>query len=70
MQKELDILGSRNALPVDFREVIAMLESDKFPAEKVISKIVALEEVPDVLVEWAADPYRFAKIMVQVNSDG
>ncbi len=70
VQKELDILGSRNALPVDFREVIAMLESDKFPVEKVISKIVSLEEVPEALVEWAADPHRFAKIMVQVHTGG
>jgi 2-desacetyl-2-hydroxyethyl bacteriochlorophyllide A dehydrogenase len=66
VQKELDILGSRNALPADFHEVIAMLEAGKFPVEMAISKIVPLEEVPDVLVEWASDPWRFAKIMVQV----
>ena len=33
VQKELDILGSRNALPEDFRAVIAMLEKGAFPVD-------------------------------------
>jgi threonine dehydrogenase-like Zn-dependent dehydrogenase len=69
VQKEIDILGSRNALPADFHEVIAMLEAGKFPVEKSISKIVPLEEAPDVLSEWSTNPSRFAKIMVQVNAN-
>jgi 2-desacetyl-2-hydroxyethyl bacteriochlorophyllide A dehydrogenase len=69
VQKELDILGSRNALPADFHEVIAMLEAGRFPAGKSISKIVPLEEAPDALTEWSADPSRFQKIMVQVNTN-
>jgi threonine dehydrogenase-like Zn-dependent dehydrogenase len=68
VQKELDILGSRNALPADFREVITMLEAGGFPVDSAISKIVSLEETPEVLREWAADPRRFGKIMVQMNS--
>jgi hypothetical protein len=34
VQKELDILGSRNALPADFREVIRMLEERRFPVNE------------------------------------
>jgi threonine dehydrogenase-like Zn-dependent dehydrogenase len=68
VQKELDILGSRNALPADFREVIAMLEAARFPVEKAIGKIVSLEEAPDMLREWAADPGSFSKIMVQMSA--
>src|SRR3954454_13288285 len=33
VQKELDILGSRNALPEDFQAVIRMLEAKRFPVE-------------------------------------
>ena len=33
VQKELDILGSRNALPEDFRAVIHLLEGKKFPVD-------------------------------------
>lgn len=67
VQKELDILGSRNALPADFLEVIAMLESGRFPVDKAIGKIVSLDEAPEVLREWAAEPSRFGKIMIRMN---
>lgn len=67
VQKELDILGSRNALPEDFREVIRMLEEGRFPVEDAVSKIVPLEETPAALAAWSADPAKFTKIMVQVG---
>jgi threonine dehydrogenase-like Zn-dependent dehydrogenase len=67
VQKELDILGSRNALPSDFREVIRMLEERRFPVDDVISAIVPIEEVPEILRQWSNNPAAFTKIMVQVG---
>ena len=67
VQKELDILGSRNALPEDFREVIRMLEERRFPVEDAVSRIVPLEETPKLIAEWSANPARFTKIMIQVG---
>ena len=64
VQKELDILGTRNALPQDFREVIAMLELKRFPVDAAISTIVPMEEAPQAFAAWAADPARFTKIIV------
>ena len=66
VQKELDILGSRNALPEDFREVIRMLEEHRFPVEDAVSSIVSIDEVPRALADWSASPARFSKIMVRV----
>jgi threonine dehydrogenase-like Zn-dependent dehydrogenase len=66
VQKELDILGSRNALPEDFREVIRMLDEHRFPVEDAVSSIVSIDEVPSVLADWSANPARFSKIMVRV----
>jgi threonine dehydrogenase-like Zn-dependent dehydrogenase len=68
VQKELDILGSRNALPEDFREVIRMLESGGFPVDDAVSAIVSPEEAVAVLAEWSASPARFTKIMVRFSS--
>lgn len=65
VQKELDILGSRNALPEDFHAVIRMLESGKFPVEDAISAVVPPEEAANMLAEWSATPAKFTKIMVQ-----
>jgi threonine dehydrogenase-like Zn-dependent dehydrogenase len=67
VQKELDILGSRNALPADFKTVIAMLEAKKFPVEETVSAVVALEDAPRILREWSEEPGQFTKIMVRVG---
>lgn len=67
VQKELDILGSRNALPADFAEVIRMLEAKRFPVTETISAVVPIEETPAILLQWSGDPQRFTKIMVRVS---
>lgn len=67
VQKELDILGSRNALPDDFRQVIRMLEAQCFPVNEAVSAIVSLEDAARVLGDWSNDPATFTKIMVQVG---
>ena len=67
VQKELDILGSRNALPEDFLRVITMLEEGLFPVEDVVTAIVPLEEAPRILQQWSDNPGRFTKIMVELS---
>jgi len=66
VQKELDIMGSRNALPEDFREVIAMLEAGRFPVNEAVSTLIGIDEVPSILERWSESPASFKKIMVQV----
>lgn len=70
VQKELDILGSRNALPEDFREVIAMLEAGVFPVDRAISAVISMGETPAMLARWSASPAEFTKIVVQTGSQG
>jgi 2-desacetyl-2-hydroxyethyl bacteriochlorophyllide A dehydrogenase len=67
VQKELDILGSRNALPEDFRAVIAMLEEQRFPVNEAISHTVPMAKAPDLFQSWSASPASFSKIMIQVS---
>jgi threonine dehydrogenase-like Zn-dependent dehydrogenase len=68
VQKELDVIGSRNALPQDFREVIAMLEAHRFPVDAAVSTVIRMDGVPDTLQRWSESPADFGKIMVQVGS--
>jgi len=49
VQKELDVLGSRNASPDDFSAVIRLLEAGKFPVDQAVSSTVTLDEAPDAL---------------------
>jgi len=64
--KEIDILGSRNALPADFREAIRMLETGRFPVKSAVSKVVSMEEAGPALAAWSSNPASFRKIQVQV----
>ena len=67
VHKELDIMGSRNAMPDDFRDVIRMLEAKKFPVDAAVTHIVPFEDTPSILEAWSKEPERFSKIMVQVS---
>ncbi|HVH70959.1 MAG TPA: zinc-binding alcohol dehydrogenase family protein [Candidatus Dormibacteraeota bacterium] len=66
VQKELDVLGSRNAQPEDFRAVIGLLEARKFPVDQVVSLIVGFDEAPEALRSWSENPTRFQKIQVRL----
>ena len=67
VQKELDILGSRNALPEDFRAVIQMLAAHRFPVEETVSHIISIDEAPQMLKAWSENPSAFSKIMIALD---
>jgi len=65
--KELDILGSRNALPEDFQAVIRHLEAGKFPVDQAVSMVVPIEEAGNALCAWSENPSKFKKILVSLD---
>ncbi len=65
VQKELDIRGSRNALPQDFRAVIHYMERRTCPVDRLISSEVTPEEAQKALDEWAAAPGRVFRILTK-----
>jgi threonine dehydrogenase-like Zn-dependent dehydrogenase len=68
VQKEIEILGSRNCVGrVDFPEVISYLEAGKFPVDAVISKVISIDEAPETLRSWAANPQGIIKIMIDFD---
>lgn len=67
VMKELDIRGSRNATPDDFRAVIALLEGGTFPVADVITHTCTLAEAGDLLRQWSERPAEFTKIQVIVS---
>lgn len=64
VQKELDIRGSRNAQPSDFRAVIHYLERGTCPVDRLISNEVKPEEALDAMQEWSANPGKVFRILV------
>jgi threonine dehydrogenase-like Zn-dependent dehydrogenase len=67
VQKELDILGSRNAQPDDFHAVIRLLEAGRFPVDQAVSLVVSLEEASGALRSWSENPSKFKKILVSLD---
>jgi len=67
VQKEMDIMGSRNATPEDFRAVISYLERGTFPLDKMITLKVKPEGAADAVKQWAADPGKVMKILLDLT---
>ena len=67
VQKELDIRGSRNAMAVNFRRVIAAARQRAFPAEKMITRIYPFAAVGDALRDWDAAPGRVCRYLIHVG---
>lgn len=65
VQKELDIRGSRNALPEDFRAVIKFLNKGNCPVEQLISRIVKPEQAGEALKTWSENPGKVFRILVE-----
>ena len=65
VQKELDILGSRNATAEDFEHVISYLGKGTFPMDRLLSRVVKVEEAGEALKTWFGDPGKVMKILVE-----
>ena len=66
VQKELDIRGSRNALPADFTAVIRLLEARRFPLAEVVTRVYPFRQAGQALADWHAVPAAFTKILIEM----
>jgi 2-desacetyl-2-hydroxyethyl bacteriochlorophyllide A dehydrogenase len=67
VQRELDVLGSRNGVPSDFKAVIAYLEQGTFPVDDVVTKVVPLSDAGRAFAAWSEDPRSVCKIHVEIR---
>ena len=67
VQKELDIRGSRNAQPSDFRAVIHYMERKTCPVDRLISACVPPEEAEKAMQQWAEAPGKVFRILVDFS---
>lgn len=68
VQKELDVLGSRNCLG-EFAEVITALEDGAFPVDAVITRIVDLDHAATALEDWNRTSSAYTKILVDLTKE-
>ncbi|MCR4810659.1 MAG: zinc-binding alcohol dehydrogenase family protein [Prevotella sp.] len=65
VQKELDIRGSRNAMPEDFRAVIRYMERGNCPTDELITRVVKPEEALETMRWWSQNPGKVFRILVE-----
>lgn len=65
VKKELDIRGSRNAQPADFKAVIEYLKRGNCPVDEFITGIYTPEEAQATLEEWSAQPGKVFRILIR-----
>lgn len=65
VMKEMDIRGSRNAMPEDFRAVIEYMKRGICPVDKLISGIYPPEQSQEALEGWAANPGKVFRILIK-----
>lgn len=65
VQKEIEIMGSRNANPSDFVAVMKFLRESGLDERLLISNIVGPEEASQAMKEWSEDPGKILKILIQ-----
>ena len=65
VQKELDIRGSRNAMPKDFLAVIRYLQRGTCPVDSLISSEVPASGAASAMQTWDAAPGKVFRILVK-----
>jgi threonine dehydrogenase-like Zn-dependent dehydrogenase len=65
VKKELDIRGSRNAMPCDFKAVIAYMKRGACPTDELITAVYLPEEAGMALERWAAAPGDVFRILIR-----
>lgn len=66
VQKELDIRGSRNAKPADFRAVIHYMQHHPdYPKEELISAVATPDTAFEAMKQWAAAPAKVFRVLVE-----
>jgi 2-desacetyl-2-hydroxyethyl bacteriochlorophyllide A dehydrogenase len=70
VQKELDVMGSRNALREDFAAAAAWLEADHARAGALVTRVHPFAEAAEAFRAWDAEPGAVCKILIDCRPPG
>ncbi len=65
MQKEIDVCPSRNSCG-KFPEAIRILQEDRLPVKKLITKTIRLEDTEATIRDMAAHPGDYLKVVIEL----
>jgi len=67
VKKEVDVRGSRNAMPCDFKAVIEYMKRGTCPVEELITAIYPPEESQEALEKWVTNPGEVSSILIEFS---
>ncbi len=67
VKKEINIHGSRNAMPSDFEAVIRYLQRGTCPKDELISAVVSPDQALHAMQKWVEAPGRVFRILVDFS---
>lgn len=67
-KKELNVYGSRNALPKDFTELIDLVGEGKVDLEKIITDVYPFDEAPRAFEEFSQNSAKMLKVMIDFTN--
>lgn len=65
VKKEVNIKGSRNATPADFKAVMEYMKQGDFPVDELITSVYPPEEAQAALEKWSANPGEVFRILIR-----
>ncbi|WP_019537824.1 zinc-binding alcohol dehydrogenase family protein [Proteiniphilum acetatigenes] len=65
VKKEVNIKGSRNATPADFKAVMEYMKKGGLPVEELITAVHPPEEAQTALEKWSAHPSEVFRILIR-----
>ncbi|MEQ8472839.1 MAG: zinc-binding alcohol dehydrogenase family protein [Marinoscillum sp.] len=66
-KKELTLYASRNAMSVDFDEIIKLIEDGKVDTNPWITHRAPMDQVPEVFASWTKPETKVIKAMIEVS---
>lgn len=64
-KKELDIRGGRNSVR-EFEEVLELIHSKRVDVNKILTKVVPIEEAPATIIDIEKNPGNYMKVVVKM----
>jgi len=68
VKKELNIFGSRNALPQDFKAVMEYIKRGSCPVDELVTAVYKPEAAQEALEKWSANPGDVFRILIDFQS--
>lgn len=67
-KKEIDIRGARTSAG-EFEEALELIGSRRVDMNKILTKVISLEETPDTIIDIEKNPGNYMKVVVRVSND-